>query len=90
MGHVAAISAPMPKGVTASWAIISRLVLWTDSKMGAMSSGATVRRSMTSTESPSPATASAAARASWTIRETDTTVTSVPARTTADLPIGTM
>ena len=55
-----------------------------------MSSGATVRRSITSTEMPSPASASAAATASCTIRETDTTVMSVPARTTADLPIGRM
>ena len=30
--------------------------MWTDSRIGAMSSGATVRRSMTSTEMPSPAT----------------------------------
>ena len=50
-----------------------------------MSSGATVRRSITSTEMPSPATRSAAASASCTIRDTDTTVTSVPARTTARL-----
>ena len=55
-----------------------------------MSSGATVRRSITSTEMPSPARRSAAATASCTIRETDTTVTSVPGRTTADVPIGTM
>ena len=86
---VAAISAPMPNGTTASWAMRSRLVLWTDSRTGAMSSGATVRRSITSTEIPSPASASAAASASCTIRDTDTTVTSVPARTTADRPIGT-
>ena len=43
-----------------------------------MSSGATVRRSITSTEMPSPASCSAAASASCTIRDTDTTVTSVP------------
>ena len=49
-----------------------------------MSSGATVRRSITSTEMPSSASSSAAATASCTIRETDTTVTSVPGRTTAD------
>ena len=55
-----------------------------------MSSGATVRRSITSTEMPSPARRSAAATASCTIRETETTVTSVPARTTADRPIGRM
>ena len=53
---VAAISAPMPNGTTASCAIRSRLVLCTDSRIGAMSSGATVRRSITSTEMPSPAT----------------------------------
>ena len=81
---VAAISAPMPNGTTASWAIRSRLVLCTESRIGTMSSGATVRRSITSTEMPSPASCSAAATASCTIRETDTTVTSVPARTTAD------
>ena len=55
-----------------------------------MSSGATVRRSMTSTETPSLASRSAAAIASCTIRDTDTTVTSVPGCTTTDLPIGTM
>ena len=55
-----------------------------------MSSGATVRRSITSTEMPSSATSSAAATASWTMRDTETTVTSVPGRTTADLPMGTM
>ena len=55
-----------------------------------MSSGATVRRSITSTEMSAPARRSAAAIAEWTIRETETTVTSVPDRTTADLPIGTM
>ena len=54
---VAAISAPMPNGTTASCAIRSRLVLCTDSRIGAMSSGATVRRSITSTEMPSPASA---------------------------------
>ena len=53
-----------------------------------MSRGATVLRSITSTEMPSSARRSAAATASWTIRETDTTVTSVPWRTTADFPIG--
>ena len=53
-----------------------------------MSRGATVRRSITSTEMPSSARLSAAASASWTIRETDTTVTSVAGRTTADVPIG--
>ena len=66
----------------------SRPVRCTESSTGATSSGATVLRSITSTEIPSPATSSAAAIASWTIRETDTTVTSVPARTTADTPIG--
>jgi len=39
-----------------------------------MSSGATVRRSMTSTEMPSSNRRSAAATASCTIRETETTV----------------
>ena len=55
-----------------------------------MSSGATVRRSMTSTEMPSPANASAAATASWTIRDTETTVMSVPGCTTTDFPMGRM
>ena len=87
---VAAISAPIPNGTTASWAMSSRDVLVTDSRIGAMSSGATVRRSITSTETSSPASVSAAASASWTIRDTDTTVTSRPARTTRDRPIGTM
>ena len=87
---VAAISAPIPNGTTASCAIRSRLVLCTDSRIGPMSSGATVRRSMTSTEIPSPSSVSAAASASCTMRETDTTVMSEPARTTADVPIGRM
>ena len=87
----AAISAPMPNGTTASWAMRSRLVFATDSRIGAMSSGATVRRSITSTEMPSPASCPPRPRPhSCTIRETETTVTSVPARTTADVPIGTM
>ena len=55
-----------------------------------MSSGETVRRSMTSTEIPSDARVSAAASASWTMRETETTVMSSPGRTTAALPIGSM
>ncbi len=84
----AAISAPMPNGTTASWAMRSRLVLCTESRMGARSSGARVRRSITSTEIPSSLSCSAAATASCTIREMDTTVTSVPARTTAALPMG--
>ncbi len=56
-----------------------------------MSSGATVRRSITSTEmcEPSPANSSAAATASCTILDTDTNVTSLPGRTTAERPIGT-
>ena len=86
---VAAISAPMPKGTTASWAIRSRLVLCTEASTGSRSSGATVRRSITSTEIPSPASSSAAASASWTMRDTETTVMSDPARTTADRPMGT-
>ena len=45
---------------------------------------------MTSTEMSSRASSSAAASASWTMRDTDTNVMSVPARTTADLPIGRM
>ena len=56
-----------------------------------MSRGATVRRSITSTEMPSTAaTCSAAASASWTMRETETTVASLPGRTTAEMPMGTM
>ena len=78
----------MPKGTTASWAMSSRLVLWTDSRIDSMSNGATVLRSITSTEIPSASTAAAAATASWTMRETDTMVRSVPARTTAALPMG--
>ena len=53
-----------------------------------MSSGATVRRSMTSSEMSSSARVSAAASTSWTMRETETTVTSVPCRTTLEVPIG--
>ena len=54
---VAAISAPKPKGTTASWAMSSRLVLCTDARIGSMSSGATVLRSITSTEMPSASSA---------------------------------
>src|SRR3546814_2275234 len=75
----------MPKGVTASWATRSLPVLATDSRMGAVSSGATVRRSITSTDVPSSAAScSAAASASCTIRDTDTTVTSLPSRTRSE------
>jgi hypothetical protein len=63
--------------------------LVTEARTVSMSSGATVRRSINSTEIPAAATSSAAARHSWTMRETDTTVTSVPLRTTAARPMGT-
>ena len=43
---VAAISAPMPNGTAASWAMRSRLVLCTESRIGATSRGATVLRSI--------------------------------------------
>ncbi len=79
----------MPNGTTASCAISKRLVRATDSRMVVVSSGATVRRSITSTEMPSVATSSAAARASCTMRDTDTSVRSLPGRTIAARPIGT-
>ncbi len=58
----------------------SRLVLASERSTVSMSSGAIVRRSMTSTLMPSAASCSAAARQSCTIREYDTSVTSVPSR----------
>ena len=54
-----------------------------------VSSGASVRGSMTSTETPSPASVSAAASAARIPPETPTAVTSVPGRRTAARPIGT-
>lgn len=85
----AAISAPMPKSRTASCAITSRLVFPREPRTVSQSMGATVRRSTTSTEMPSAASDSATARLSRTMRETLTTVTSVPSRSTFALPIGT-
>jgi len=56
--------------------------------MVSLSSGATVRRSITSALIPRGASASAAASASCTIRDTLTMVRSVPSRTTLALPSG--
>ena len=61
----------------------------TDSTIVSRSSGTSVRGSITSTSIPSPASSSAAASASWTRRESATTVTSRPGRTTRARPIGT-
>jgi hypothetical protein len=86
----AAISAPTPKSTTASCAITIRFVLANDVSTVSQSSGAIVRRSITSASMPSAASRSATTRLSCAMRENDTIVTSVPVRVTAALPIGTM
>ena len=66
----------------ASLSSTTRPVLRTDALIVSRSSGATVRRSMTSTEMPSAATASAASSAWRTVNEYVTSVTSSPSRAT--------
>src|SRR5664279_4190683 len=58
----AAISAPMPRNVEASWAMTSRPVLSTEVARASRSSGDSERRSMTSIDLPSSAAAAAASR----------------------------
>lgn len=59
-----------------------------DSSTVCVSSGAIVRRSITSTDTPWVARSSATWRQSWTIRETLTKVTSLPGRAMRALPMG--
>src|SRR3954467_7291966 len=65
----------------------SRLVFCTERRIVALSTGRTVRRSITSQWTPSPASVSAAARHSCKVRIALTSVTSVPSRTTAASPM---
>ena len=85
---VAAISAPMPNGSTASWAMSSRLVLSTD---------ASIRRHVERGDGAQVDHLDRDAvgrhfgrgrKASCTMRDTDTSVMSSPGRTTVALPMG--
>src|SRR5579864_4488607 len=68
----------MPPNVTASCTTRARFVRRIDSRMVALSSGWTVRRSMTSTSVPSLASSPAAIIASGTMRPSAMTVASRP------------
>ena len=57
----------MPRLTCASWTTTARPVRRTESSTGAMSSGESVRRSITSSDRPSPAAASAAFMAVFTV-----------------------
>src|SRR2546423_1024337 len=74
----------MPTCDGASCTTTSRPVRRTDSYTGSMSSGESVRRSMTSSVRPSSATAAAASSAVRTIGPYATTVQSSPGRTTRE------
>ena len=78
----------MPNGPNVSSTISSRPVLRTDGRIVSISSGATVRGSITSTEMPSRASSSHAVSVLCTMSARATTVTSVPSRTTAAWPNG--
>jgi hypothetical protein len=67
---------------TASWTTTSRVVLAIDASTVAQSKGESHRGSTTSASIPSAASSSAARSATPTIRESATTVTSAPWRTT--------
>ena len=82
------ISAPIAHGANVSSTMRSRPVLWTDSRMVSISSGARVLGSMTSTEMFCFSSCSQAVRVSPTILEMATTVTSLPWRAIAALPKG--
>mmetsp|Transcript_65201 Transcript_65201/g.153966 ORF Transcript_65201/g.153966 Transcript_65201/m.153966 type:complete len:211 (-) Transcript_65201:334-966(-) len=86
----AEISEPTPNMGQPSSTVTSRLVLARDSRMVPMSSGRILRRLMTSALIPDAANASAASRATRTMREKATMVTSVPWRITLALPMGTV
>ena len=72
----------------ASWATASRIVLRSERRIVSMSSGASVRGSITSTEMPRSASRSAAVSASSTMPDSATTVTSSPSRATRARPNG--
>jgi hypothetical protein len=64
----AAISAPTPKGLTASWTITARPVFSTEASTASSSQGAMVRKSISSTDTPSFSSRAAAAAQSPTMR----------------------
>jgi hypothetical protein len=82
--------APQPPTRVPSSTTSSRFVLATDSSTVSWSSGRSERRSTTSAWMPSPASSSAASSESRTPLSADTMVTSLPSRTTAALPSGTV
>src|SRR5581483_7720391 len=84
----AASSAPKPPVMFASWAMTSRDVRATDAATASKSSGASQRRSITSTSIPSSARTSAAVTASIAVRPQETRVALRPVRTSRDPPIG--
>lgn len=84
----AQISAAAPQVLCAGSATTNRPVRCTERMMVSMSSGTSVRGSMTSTEMPSSASASAALTASGTALEIATTVTSDPWRSVRASPNG--
>lgn len=81
-------STPTPSGANASSAISTRPVLATDQPIVSTSSGATVRGSMSLTETPSRSNSAQASSASRAMRARATTVTSAPSRATAARPSG--
>ena len=85
----AAISAPMPAKGQPSSTVTRRLVFSTEASTASPSSGRSERRSITSASMPSAASVSAASNARPTMIEKAATVTSLPVRATAALPMGT-
>ena len=80
---------PRPLYSQPSSTITQRFVFWTDRRIGASSSGRSVRGSMISHDTPSASSCSAAFIATLTIFDHATIVTSVPSRFTSATPIGT-
>ena len=77
---------PMPNGANASSTINRRPVLPTERAIVSISSGATVRGSISSTETPSAARVAQAVNAQGTFIRAEATTTSFPSRTTLALP----
>ena len=87
---VAAISAPKPPVRESSCSTSTFDVFRADSSTAALSQGITLRRSITSTETPSPSSVLAASSAVWTIAPQVITDRSRPSRCVRALPIGTV
>ena len=82
-------SAPSPIVIVSSCTTHNRRVLASDERIVSRSSGASVRKSITSTSMPSVASVSAAASDSCSIIPYASTVASRPSRATCARPIGT-